>query len=405
MKVIALTPDYYNKFSCIGGDCEDSCCRSRWNIFLDKNTYKKYEKLPPSSMKVYIDKYIRKNKNAKNDKQYAIIRPDEHGKCALLDEQGLCMIHKNLGEGYLCETCASYPRHHSIAEGIVIRSLTLSCPEVARIVLSQEEPIEFELSEVEIKQNYSIRGKLNIDPNINPLLTNFWDILKASITIMQSRNKNIEERLLILGMLMKNLDEARNEGRASEEEVLSSLDKYVSICGKEESLFDTLPEKPEVHISILKGILVMRNTFGVVSQAFGSFMENFFRAISFNRANEAVEAIKKGSKEYFEPFAKEKGYMFENYIINCMISSFYPFGEGKTCLDAFCMLAIRYALIKNILIGVAIRNKSINEEIAINLIQSFSKCIDHDPSFIGKLLEELKEQGFNTLAYMAVLLH
>ena len=54
MKVIALTPDYYNKFSCIGGDCEDNCCRSRWSIFLDKNTYKKYEKLPPSSMKVYI---------------------------------------------------------------------------------------------------------------------------------------------------------------------------------------------------------------------------------------------------------------------------------------------------------------------------------------------------------------
>ena len=69
------------------------------------------------------------------------------------------------------------------------------------------------------------------------------------------------------------------------------------------------------------------------------------------------------------------------------------------------MIAIRYALIKNILIGVAIRNKSINEEIAINLIQSFSKCIDHNPTFIGKLLEELKEQGFNTLPYMAVLLH
>lgn len=42
-------------------------------------------------------------------------------------EDGLCSIHKELGEEFLCNTCAIYPRSLTQVGGIKEKSLTLSC--------------------------------------------------------------------------------------------------------------------------------------------------------------------------------------------------------------------------------------------------------------------------------------
>ena len=36
-------PDYYPKFSCIAGRCEDTCCAG-WQIMIDKESLKKYQR-------------------------------------------------------------------------------------------------------------------------------------------------------------------------------------------------------------------------------------------------------------------------------------------------------------------------------------------------------------------------
>ena len=40
-------PDYYPKFSCIAGRCEDTCCAG-WQIMIDKESLKKYQKVTGS---------------------------------------------------------------------------------------------------------------------------------------------------------------------------------------------------------------------------------------------------------------------------------------------------------------------------------------------------------------------
>ena len=40
-KVIA--PDYYARFHCIGGDCEDNCCTAGWRIDIDRSTWLRYQ--------------------------------------------------------------------------------------------------------------------------------------------------------------------------------------------------------------------------------------------------------------------------------------------------------------------------------------------------------------------------
>lgn len=49
----------------------------------------------------------------------------------------------------LCDTCRRYPRHIEEFEGMREISLSLSCPEAARIILSQKDPVTFRTFEKE----------------------------------------------------------------------------------------------------------------------------------------------------------------------------------------------------------------------------------------------------------------
>ena len=44
MKREILIPAYYNKFSCIGSACEDTCCAG-WKVSVDKVSFNKYRKI------------------------------------------------------------------------------------------------------------------------------------------------------------------------------------------------------------------------------------------------------------------------------------------------------------------------------------------------------------------------
>ncbi|WP_241243431.1 hypothetical protein [Caldicellulosiruptor changbaiensis] len=63
------------------------------------------------------------------------------------------------------------------------------------------------------------------------------------------------------------------------------------------------------------------------------------------------------------------------------------------------------ATIKLLFVGLCSYYKSdFTEEIVINLIQSFSKAIEHNTAYLANLLQILEENNVNTLAYMAILI-
>ena len=64
-------------------------------------------------------------------------------RCAFLNDGNLCDLYKALGPDALCDTCRLYPRHTEEFEGLRELSLSLSCPEAAKIILSCKEPVWF----------------------------------------------------------------------------------------------------------------------------------------------------------------------------------------------------------------------------------------------------------------------
>ena len=130
-------PVFYKEFSCIAGACPDTCCAG-WQIMIDDRSLKKYRRFKgPFRNRLHND----------IDWKEQAFRQYEH-RCAFLNEENLCDMYSEAGKDMLCDTCRKYPRHIEEFEGLREYSLSLSCPEAARIFLSHKEKIAFVTKEI-----------------------------------------------------------------------------------------------------------------------------------------------------------------------------------------------------------------------------------------------------------------
>lgn len=137
MKVFA--PNYYKKFSCIADKCKHSCCVG-WEIDIDKETYEAYKSNDTDFGK-------RLNNNIVFNDDYACFKLAENDRCPFLNENNLCEIILNIGEGSLCQICSDHPRFRNFYGDRTEIGLGLTCEEASRIILNENSP--FSLVEIE----------------------------------------------------------------------------------------------------------------------------------------------------------------------------------------------------------------------------------------------------------------
>ena len=176
-------PDYYKEFQCVADKCEDTCCAG-WQIVIDKKTLKKYRKIKGD---------FRRQMLKKVNWFQGTFKQDSDKRCAFLNEKNLCDLYLNQGEEGFCKTCREYPRHTEEFEGVREITLSLSCPEVARILMNRREPVSFLSYEKDGEEEFE-----DFDPFFFSILD---DARKEMIGILQKRDLPLTDRiLLVLGM-------------------------------------------------------------------------------------------------------------------------------------------------------------------------------------------------------------
>ncbi len=176
-------PDYYKEFQCTADKCEDTCCAG-WQIVIDEQSMARYKKVRGD---------FRWRMLRSVDWINGVFRQDKEKRCAFLNEQNLCDLYTACGEKSLCKTCRQYPRHIEEFEGVREITLSISCPEVARILMEKTDPVTFLSYEKEGEEEYE-----DFDPFFFSILE---DARKAMIEILQNREMPIRKRvLLVLGM-------------------------------------------------------------------------------------------------------------------------------------------------------------------------------------------------------------
>lgn len=163
-------PNYYKEFSCIAGSCPDTCCAG-WQIVIDNKTLKKYQHFKgPFHNRLHND----------IDWKEHVFR-QYNRRCAFLNEENLCDIYTEAGPKMLCDTCRNYPRHIEEFEGLREISLSLSCPEAARILLSQKE---------------KVHSRMNTSYTSKDLFKNMWKTIVPEMEVLRPGWKEfLKERL------------------------------------------------------------------------------------------------------------------------------------------------------------------------------------------------------------------
>lgn len=175
--MIYTYPDYYKKFNCIADKCPDTCC-GKWQIVIDDDSLERYQE---------YDGDYRPELHRKVNWKEGVFRHGRSGKCAFLRDDMLCDLYIHMGKESLCTTCREYPRHTEEFENVREVSLSLSCPEVARILMNITDKVTFVTEEDDEDEVF--------DDFDYFLYSNLEDIREEILNVIQDRSVDIRSRI------------------------------------------------------------------------------------------------------------------------------------------------------------------------------------------------------------------
>lgn len=192
-------PHFYDTFECLADRCPDTCCAG-WQIVIDEDSLDKYEQVEGP--------FGNRLANSIDWEEGTFLQYERERRCAFLNEQNFCDIYTELAPDALCDTCRMYPRHVEMYDGLRESSLSLSCPEAARIMLTCQEPMEIISWETEEEEDSFEEDEMDF-----LLFTRLEDAREVMFQILRERRLDIRQRIMMVELLAEKMQQCVDEGR------------------------------------------------------------------------------------------------------------------------------------------------------------------------------------------------
>ncbi len=402
-------PAYMKKFSCIGPACQDNCCIG-WDVEFDRTSYKKYMKIQNEELSILMKKNVYINRHSFSiDVDYGKVRLGMDKRCPFLSDGNLCKIQAALGEKYLSNVCAAYPRYTNEVDHVLEQSANVSCPEAARLILLEPEGLTF-LEELEPAdaRHIIVMDIDTKDPKQHYLIRHLLEVRGFTIDLLKNRKYELWERILLLGQYYKEIQELADSRKTDR---IPNLTEDFLGRMKEGAFAKTLsamPVDPTFQMGLLRELVDKLNVFTEIdSKRYVSFVEEALKGFQYNGKAAPLENAKRyglASRQYYEPFLKNHGYILENYLVNFVFSNLFPALDDQKPFDSFVMLTLLLAMINYHLTGIAAGRRGLNEEAAVEFIQVFSKTVEHHKTYLNTITDYIKKKKYNTMEHMAMLI-
>lgn len=345
----------------IGFRCEQcgECCSATWRIDIDRITYDKLIDSP--DLPDFSQKTLRLPEPS--DRMYAYMCLDDDGKCAYLDENKLCMIHKKKGIECLPDICRIYPRSIIVSDRAVEISSYFTCKAAVKR-LDDKEPIEFYVNPVGY-QCYSSNYINSIESKYNVIIPNYFIIEELLIDIMQCRDYSISERLFLAGSF---IDAA---GKCGDNRVPGVAESFRGLLGSsiKDIFMSVKPQKSDiinVFSDMAKAAVNMEYCPGEFNKFYSSLIEN----------EDVID------REFFKNYKYD--YILENFFVLYIFRKYFA---SRKLADEFCFMAAVYVFI---LLHMNLKsNKS--KEALFEAICLCEKLLDHNTALKKVFLESRDE--------------
>lgn len=385
-------PNYYPKFNCSGAQCEDTCCSGWWNVSIDRQTYDKYQQSKDAELAPLFAISVSKNTlpSADDKSNYGLMKMKADGGCHFLQTDKLCAIHKHMGAQALSDTCRLYPRYLNRFGTQRENSLGISCPEAARLILLDPQPMQF----TSISPDPSIDGKAFTsyqfplqsegDPQQIAILNDFRTVIFA---ILQFREISVGARVMTLGFLLEDVDKiVFSEKFTHASELLPTLQSYIDMLSHPRQLqaqFEQI-DADIPHKLKLTNDLIAQSLLSSASPRFKTCLHAATEGLSDNDAEQYL----RNHAAFYRPYFADKEYIFENYLVNQVVTRLFPFTRASY-LDLYRELVCNLSVIQVLLVGIATKHQGLNEERVIQLFQTFARNSNHNRSHMDNLVASL----------------
>ncbi len=392
-------PAYLADFRCLGPACPDHCCYG-WDIFVDRSTCQRYRKTGSSSLTPLFEQAIHRNRKDPSDARYARIRRSGED-CPFLNRDRLCRIQAELGEAFLPDVCAVFPRRFRSRRNGIAASASLACPEIARLALEAPEGIEM----IEMPVDAAPWPVRAVDPPLSSALEEAGTRLNAfAAALLKDRRRELWQRLFSLGVLLEAAAQASPRGIPALVDAFSdemqapafahAMENAPVLTGLQLQIVQRL------HAEIIKSVRV---------QAFRDCAAACFAGLGTNESGLFDERIGRRYDRVFDesygPFFQRHAHLLENYLVNDLLHHDLGFQQGRQLYETYVTMALNFAMLKTYLIGqAAFYGRNFSPEQAIRMIYAFTKVIEPDAAFRRYALNLLAESGCTDMLHMAVLL-
>ena len=388
-------PDYYPKFKCTGPECEDTCCCGGWNISIDRDTYQKYQQDTHAELAPLFKIAVSQNNlpSAASENNFGLMKMKPDGMCHFLQADKLCAIHTHMGARALSNTCRIYPRYLNQLGAQRENSLGVSCPEAARLILLNPQPMQFGLIAPEpviddsAFTSYRFPSQNDGDPEQMAILHDFRAVI---VTLLQYRALSLGARLMVLGFLLEDADKiASSEKFAHAAELIPVLETYLGMLDHPEQIEAQFASiNPDIARKIeLVSKLIERTLTDKTSARFKECLQDAVDGLGAANGG-LLEKYSHSYNAYYRPFMQDKEYIFEHYLVNQVITRLFPFAR-RSYLDQYRELVCNLAVIQVLLTGIAAKHQGLNEAKVIQLFQTFARHSNHNSAHLDNLLASL----------------
>ena len=412
-KLDVLKPSWYNRFQCKGGDCSYNCCQC-WEISMSREEYREWRKKKVVGREVWDHTIELYSSDKKTDANYAKFILDKENKCPMLTEEGLCQAQKKYGYSILSHTCQSFPRQSHRYLDQVECSMSLGCEKVLELLMEEKDGVLL----VNGKKTFSPESRYGSYVNQNkkrqrPALGYYYDIQTLCIILLQLEKIPLEDRMLLLGMAMRRIDEMTAEGKCLDIPVY--INRFIKELEQGEILEMLQDIKADnalsVYYSVLTGLMYLNEG----DQYYGQVMERVCKRLNLNinadlkNASEDKEASYKqekelyhNCKEQFQEWIKGNEYFLENVMISYMFYTNIPFKDiEKSLWENYLYFIWVYSMLK-VSLSTYLEADSTIEDM-IHCCSVLFRKLGHNQSLFNKVINDFNTHG-NSLAHLAVLL-
>lgn len=412
-----IYPDYYKEFNCIADKCEATCC-AQWIIVPDDKSLRKYKNFKGDFSARLQNSIDYENKEIRSYKK----------ACVFLNEDNLCDLYIEAGKNMLCKTCRRYPRHYEEFENIREVTLSVSCPEVARILLNKKDKVFFKSHiQTSKKEEYEYFDYI--------LFTKLQETRELFYKILQNRNLSFSMRLSYILAMSHDLN---NHGlyewdelidKFSNEEFINkiakkfinykltyinkyknqSLDKYVDYnnnCinhskNRKIAIINFKSEKVCCLDEIIKTLYINYiEDLSEMEHLKESWQDTLDKAlITINSIDNIYDEYKQ-----FSEYMKDREYEYEQLIIYFLSTYYLGAVYSNRAYDMVRFSATNLLMIKILGFTKWFQNgRSFTKNEQIKLVYNYSREIEHSDNNLNKFEENIHSKVWYNLYNMLLI--